>query len=193
MLKRTRSPLCVRPRTMVARTGTGFTARSRRSTPIQMSAWYVPARPVSLCLFFTLLQFFCGPAALSKQLHVCSNKYSTPNGTKFFFGKGVSVPDDSMLRADRDPGVSSRDCRELLSSRTLLCCAWVGHLALLLLCIIMWSGSELRTLVLVFRLRIYNSGSCHSIAIPDCSLRATEYRGPEGLAVRSSLSDMRYM
>ncbi|KAI0718662.1 NADPH oxidase [Fomitopsis betulina] len=31
--------------------------------------------------------FFCGPAALSKQLHVCSNKYSTPNGTKFFFGK----------------------------------------------------------------------------------------------------------
>ncbi|KZT00716.1 NADPH oxidase [Laetiporus sulphureus 93-53] len=31
--------------------------------------------------------FFCGPAVLSKQLHVCCNKYSTPDGTKFFFGK----------------------------------------------------------------------------------------------------------
>ena len=34
--------------------------------------------------------FFCGPAALSRQLHVMSNKYSSPKGTKFFFGKGES-------------------------------------------------------------------------------------------------------
>ncbi|KAF9238932.1 NADPH oxidase B [Melanogaster broomeanus] len=34
--------------------------------------------------------FFCGPAALSKQLHQMSNKYSNPGpgGTRFFFGKG---------------------------------------------------------------------------------------------------------
>ncbi|KAI0074348.1 NADPH oxidase [Panus rudis PR-1116 ss-1] len=31
--------------------------------------------------------FFCGPAVLSKQLHVACNKYSTPGGTRFFFGK----------------------------------------------------------------------------------------------------------
>lgn len=31
--------------------------------------------------------FFCGPAVLSKQLHISCNKYSTPSGTKFFFGK----------------------------------------------------------------------------------------------------------
>ncbi|EIW79665.1 NADPH oxidase B [Coniophora puteana RWD-64-598 SS2] len=31
--------------------------------------------------------FFCGPPALSKQLHIMSNKYSTPEGTRFFFGK----------------------------------------------------------------------------------------------------------
>jgi len=31
--------------------------------------------------------FFCGPAVLSRQLHQMSNKYSTPNGTRFFFGK----------------------------------------------------------------------------------------------------------
>ncbi|KAI0701938.1 NADPH oxidase [Cytidiella melzeri] len=31
--------------------------------------------------------FFCGPAVLSKTLHVCSNKYSNPKGTRFFFGK----------------------------------------------------------------------------------------------------------
>lgn len=34
--------------------------------------------------------FFCGPAVLSRQLHQMSNKYSTPNGTRFFFGKGAS-------------------------------------------------------------------------------------------------------
>lgn len=33
-------------------------------------------------------QFFCGPPVLSKQLHVMSNKYSNPGGTRFFFGKG---------------------------------------------------------------------------------------------------------
>ncbi|KAH9981583.1 NADPH oxidase isoform 2 [Russula compacta] len=33
--------------------------------------------------------FFCGPAALSRQLHQMSNKYSTPKGTRFFFGKGA--------------------------------------------------------------------------------------------------------
>ena len=32
--------------------------------------------------------FFCGPAALSRTLHVMSNKYSSPKGTRFFFGKG---------------------------------------------------------------------------------------------------------
>jgi len=31
--------------------------------------------------------FFCGPAVLSKQLHVMSNRYSTPGGTRFYFGK----------------------------------------------------------------------------------------------------------
>jgi predicted ferric reductase len=31
--------------------------------------------------------FFCGPPALSKMLHQMSNKYSEPNGTRFFFGK----------------------------------------------------------------------------------------------------------
>jgi len=31
--------------------------------------------------------FFCGPSVLSRQLHQMSNKYSTPNGTRFFFGK----------------------------------------------------------------------------------------------------------
>jgi len=30
---------------------------------------------------------FCGPSVLSKTLHVMSNKYSNPKGTKFFFGK----------------------------------------------------------------------------------------------------------
>jgi len=31
--------------------------------------------------------FFCGPPVLSKTLHVMSNKYTNPKGTKFFFGK----------------------------------------------------------------------------------------------------------
>ncbi|GBE83507.1 NADPH oxidase [Sparassis latifolia] len=31
--------------------------------------------------------FFCGPATLSRQLHICCNKFSTPKGTHFFFGK----------------------------------------------------------------------------------------------------------
>ncbi|KAH9846070.1 NADPH oxidase [Lenzites betulinus] len=31
--------------------------------------------------------FFCGPSVLSKQLHVQCNKWSSPKGTKFFFGK----------------------------------------------------------------------------------------------------------
>jgi len=31
--------------------------------------------------------FFCGPSALSKLIHHTSNKYSDPNGTRFFFGK----------------------------------------------------------------------------------------------------------
>ncbi|KAI0260016.1 NADPH oxidase isoform 2 [Gloeopeniophorella convolvens] len=31
--------------------------------------------------------FFCGPSVLSRQLHQMSNKYSTPGGTRFFFGK----------------------------------------------------------------------------------------------------------
>ncbi|KAJ7138147.1 NADPH oxidase [Mycena epipterygia] len=31
--------------------------------------------------------FFCGPAALAKTLHENSNKYSDPEGTRFFFGK----------------------------------------------------------------------------------------------------------
>jgi len=31
--------------------------------------------------------FFCGPPVLSKSLHLMSNKYSNPKGTKFFFGK----------------------------------------------------------------------------------------------------------
>lgn len=33
--------------------------------------------------------FFCGPPVLSCQLHQMSNKYSTPGGTRFFFGKGA--------------------------------------------------------------------------------------------------------
>jgi len=31
--------------------------------------------------------FFCGPPSLSKTIHQMSNKYSDPNGTRFFFGK----------------------------------------------------------------------------------------------------------
>lgn len=31
--------------------------------------------------------FFCGPSVLSRTLHAMSNKYSSPKGTKFFFGK----------------------------------------------------------------------------------------------------------
>jgi len=31
--------------------------------------------------------FFCGPPVLSKELHLKSNKYSDPKGTRFFFGK----------------------------------------------------------------------------------------------------------
>ncbi|KAF8508456.1 NADPH oxidase [Hysterangium stoloniferum] len=31
--------------------------------------------------------FFCGPPALSKTLHLMSNKYTNPKGTRFFFGK----------------------------------------------------------------------------------------------------------
>lgn len=34
--------------------------------------------------------FFCGPPVLSRQLHQMCNKYSTPGGTRFFFGKGTS-------------------------------------------------------------------------------------------------------
>lgn len=32
--------------------------------------------------------FFCGPSAISRTLHTKCNEYSTPHGTKFFFGKG---------------------------------------------------------------------------------------------------------
>lgn len=32
--------------------------------------------------------FFCGPPALSKQLKLMSNKYTSPKGTMFHFGKG---------------------------------------------------------------------------------------------------------
>ena len=35
--------------------------------------------------------FFCGPPVLSKTLHQMSNKYSSPKGTRFFFGKGEDV------------------------------------------------------------------------------------------------------
>lgn len=31
--------------------------------------------------------FFCGPPAISRTLHINSNKYSTPGGTQFYFGK----------------------------------------------------------------------------------------------------------
>lgn len=58
--------------------------------------------------------FFCGPTALSKMLHVQSNKYSTPDGTRFYFGKG-----------------SLRFCLyiylrwRLCADRELLICFWV--------------------------------------------------------------------
>ncbi|KAH8109128.1 NADPH oxidase isoform 2 [Phellopilus nigrolimitatus] len=32
-------------------------------------------------------KFFCGPSVLSRTLHTMSNKYSSPKGTRFFFGK----------------------------------------------------------------------------------------------------------
>jgi hypothetical protein len=35
--------------------------------------------------------FFCGPPVLSKQLHEMSNKYTSPMGCRFFFGKEVRV------------------------------------------------------------------------------------------------------
>ena len=58
--------------------------------------------------------FFCGPAVLSRQLHKMSNKYSSPKGTKFFFGKGASFRSfPSMF----DLGlISSLVCRELLDA-----------------------------------------------------------------------------
>lgn len=48
-----------------------------------------------------LLQFFCGPPVLSRQLHQMSNKYSNPNpgGTKFFFGKGTFSCRDPRARS----------------------------------------------------------------------------------------------
>lgn len=36
--------------------------------------------------------FFCGPPVLSRQLHQMCNKYSSPGGTRFFFGKGALSP-----------------------------------------------------------------------------------------------------
>jgi NADPH oxidase 2 len=36
--------------------------------------------------------FLCGPAVLSKQLHLMCNKWSDPSGTRFFFGKGDFPP-----------------------------------------------------------------------------------------------------
>ena len=41
--------------------------------------------------------FFCGPAVLSRQLHHMSNKYSSPKGTKFFFGKGALRSSCSLI------------------------------------------------------------------------------------------------
>ncbi|KAJ7202288.1 ferric reductase NAD binding domain-containing protein [Mycena pura] len=32
--------------------------------------------------------FFCGPATIARALHQKSNEYSSPDGTRFFFGKG---------------------------------------------------------------------------------------------------------
>ena len=43
-------------------------------------------------LFYLYLKFFCGPPVLGKLIHEKSNKYSDPNGTRFFFGKGELNP-----------------------------------------------------------------------------------------------------
>ncbi len=53
--------------------------------------------------------FFCGPPVLSKQLHIMSNKYSDPKGTRFFFGKGEQLSFLSVI------GSSLREIRKLLS------------------------------------------------------------------------------
>ena len=63
--------------------------------------------------------FFCGPTAISKALHTKCNEYSTPRGTRFFFGKGefhffpifISVPSFFGSGPYR-----SIDTRETLSS-----------------------------------------------------------------------------
>ncbi|KAI0315860.1 NADPH oxidase isoform 2 [Amylostereum chailletii] len=47
--------------------------------------------------------FFCGPAVLSRSLHKMSNKYSTPSGTRFFFGKGACYLPRYLLRLLRIP------------------------------------------------------------------------------------------
>ncbi|PFH48925.1 hypothetical protein AMATHDRAFT_148777 [Amanita thiersii Skay4041] len=73
--------------------------------------------------------FFCGPAVLSGQLHSMSNKYSTVNGTRFFYGKGecsIPFPHFCWWYA------KWLNCRELLndlylsiSKFTLLSLCWV--------------------------------------------------------------------
>ncbi|KAI0071776.1 hypothetical protein K474DRAFT_568109 [Panus rudis PR-1116 ss-1] len=35
--------------------------------------------------------FCCGPPQISKQLHAMCNKYSSPEGTRFFYGKGTNT------------------------------------------------------------------------------------------------------
>jgi len=73
--------------------------------------------------------FFCGPTAISKALHTKSNEYSTPNGTRFFFGKGEFYFRSPAL--DR-PGLHPRSsgwpgpCRSLIP--TLGDREWINQL-----------------------------------------------------------------
>lgn len=64
-------------------------------------------------------QFFCGPAVLSRQLHVMSNKYSHPRKTRFFFGKGASTADLFSLVLSRRYSCAPR-YRKLLSAECTL-------------------------------------------------------------------------
>lgn len=56
--------------------------------------------------------FFCGPPVLSRQLHQMCNKYSTPGGTRFFFGKGAFL---------------YLCCTSVIDSRTLLTLEYVEN------------------------------------------------------------------
>jgi hypothetical protein len=79
-----------------------------------------PLRPLMSCADL-LFQFFCGPAVLSRQLHTMSNKYSTPRGTRFFFGKGALPSVSPCSRRMLMPVSSVRKLLIALFARRVQC------------------------------------------------------------------------